>query len=174
MICKLCGKELPEGAAYCDGCGASLAPEEPSRPEPPAVEEAAGEPADGTEFEPRQAEPASEPTSMDWVVPAEAAPAAEETSAPPRIRSHMVAAIVTVVLLSNWILGIPAIIFARECELAAEKGQWDIAERFSRRAANFTWIGVALNLAIGAFLALFLIVVRAAAPALIPYFIPYY
>ncbi len=78
-----------------------------------------------------------------------ASPAAEETAVLSKkpVRSYMAAAIATTVLLGNWVLGIPAIVFARECEYAAEKGMEETARRFSRRALAFMCIGSGLSLA---------------------------
>lgn len=148
MICNLCGKELPDGAAYCDGCGNSFGISAPEPEAVPAVEAAAEE-------------------ASSEIQPAEMQPAPEAPAAPRKIKSHMVMAIFSAVVLFNWMLGIPAIVFARECELAADKGQWDIAERFSRRALSYTWVGVALNLALAAFITLYAVVMRAAGPYLI-------
>ncbi len=66
------------------------------------------------------------------------------------IKSHMTAAVLTTVLLGSWALGIPAIVFARECERACAEGNFALAKRFSKRALTFTCIGGALSAAIGA------------------------
>ncbi|MGN1097583.1 MAG: CD225/dispanin family protein [Clostridia bacterium] len=101
---------------------------------------------------------------------AEAAP--EEPSAlplpsePPKIRSYMTAAVLTTIFLGNWILGIPAIVFSRECELAWKNEQYEIAKRFSRRALTFMCIGSALSLAAAAFFALVMLVLGEALPSL--------
>lgn len=43
MICQQCGKELPEGTVFCDGCGAQqAAPVAPVAPEAPVVAPAKG------------------------------------------------------------------------------------------------------------------------------------
>ena len=157
MICKLCGKESSDDALYCSGCGNSFRSEEEIVAEyeqiqsenisseqdvtEPAVEEAMAEPSAVAE----------EPEVLRW---------------PAKIKSHMVLAVVTTVIFFNWILGIPAIVFARECELAAEQGQLEIAMRFSRRAITFALVGVVLNIAIAAFLALVIVVMYAAGPAI--------
>ncbi len=77
-------------------------------------------------------------------------------AAPPpgRLKSHMTLAVLTTVLLGNWIFGIPAVVFARECELAAESGLFAAARRFSRRALTFSLVGGALCVALWAFLGL--------------------
>lgn len=82
----------------------------------------------------------------------------EEKKAPPK--SHMAAAIITTVLLGNWILGIPAIVFAKECETAALNGQDEIARRFSRRAMNFMCIGSALSVALITFIIFITVMTR--------------
>lgn len=207
MICNLCGKELPDGALYCDSCGNTFARPQDA-PEDVEIEilseeVPAGENADGADTLSSAApESAAEEgadfdieieggiqdwsedapqgeTAPDGALSSEAprteAPAAEEVYTPPvyvpkQIKSHMALAVVTTVLLFNWILGIPAIIFARECELAAEKGQLEIAERFSRRSAAFALVGVGLTLALAAFVTLVIVVMRAAAPALLTNF----
>lgn len=76
-------------------------------------------------------------------------PADEETASSEKkpVRSHMAAAIATTVLFGNWALGIPAIVFARECEYAAENGMEAQARRFSRRALAFMCVGSGLSLA---------------------------
>lgn len=33
MFCENCGKNLPDGVRFCDGCGAKTAPSQPVRPE---------------------------------------------------------------------------------------------------------------------------------------------
>lgn len=82
--------------------------------------------------------------------------AAEEAKA---IKSHMTAAVLTTVFLGNWIFGIPAIVFAKECETAAMAGRLDIAERFSRRALTFLTVGSALSVALISFLVMILNIV---------------
>ena len=74
--------------------------------------------------------------------------AAAEAQREEKISSHMTLAVITTILFGNWILGIPAIVFARECELAAESGQTELARRFSRRALTFLAVGSALSLAV--------------------------
>lgn len=69
-----------------------------------------------------------------------------------KIKSHMTAAILTTVFLGNWILGIPSIVFAKECQIALNSGQREIAERFSRRAMSFMCIGSALSIAFVSFI----------------------
>ncbi len=73
---------------------------------------------------------------------------------PKKLKSHMTLAVLTTVILGNWIFGIPAIVFARECELAAENGQRAVAARFSRRALTFSLVGGALCAALWAFMGL--------------------
>lgn len=68
-----------------------------------------------------------------------------------KLKSHMTAAVLTTIFFANWIFGIPAIVFARECEIAALGGQDEIAERFSRRALTFICVGSALSLAFWSF-----------------------
>lgn len=131
MICKMCGKTNPESSGFCSGCGASLI--EPLLNDGEVIGEESAE-------EVAEAMPESAPQS------------------PPNIKSHMAAAIITTILFGNWILGIPAIVFARECEIAWQKAQYDISERFSRRAMTFMCVGVALCLALWAFLALAMVV----------------
>lgn len=38
MFCKNCGKELPDAAKFCSGCGTPVAPATPAGPEPEAVQ----------------------------------------------------------------------------------------------------------------------------------------
>lgn len=146
MICKLCGKEAADDALYCEGCGNSFQP----------VSESSDEQAQHEQVNLEQELPAPDNTDTETV-----------PVLPAIIKSHMVLAIVTTVIFFNWMLGIPAIVFARECELAAERGQFEIAERFSRRAVTFVWVGVALNIAVAAFVALVVVVMMAAGPALL-------
>lgn len=167
MICKLCGKEVPDDALYCNGCGNSLREtlspppsqeNDPSANEAPVSEAVPGDPA------PEEAvfqSVTEQPAAVKPENPAEAVPAPEAT---PKIHSHMVLSIIMTVVFGNWILGIPAIVFARECELAAEKKQWDIALRFSGKALAFALIGVAVNLALWAFIALAVAVFSAFGP----------
>lgn len=148
MICKLCGREVSDDALYCDGCGNSFEPVEPEQtlPEPLLTE----------------LDPAEE--TAEELPPEETA-----EPRPPKIHSHMAMAVLTTVIFFNWILGIPAIVFARECERAAEAGQYDIAMRFSKRAITFALIGVALNIAIASFITLVAVVLSEAGPAIYPY-----
>lgn len=177
MICKICGKEVGDGALYCDGCGSPIgeaagqplpAVQETGQPEPTADETPVGVLDDvpqGGAQEETVTPPAPEQTDIpDRPVTAREAPAPQ---GPPKIHSHMVLAIVMTVIFGNWILGIPAIVFARECELAAEKEQWDIARRFSGKALAFALIGVAVNLALWAFIALVVVVLAAAGPSIL-------
>lgn len=66
----------------------------------------------------------------------------------PLPKSYMTPAIITTVVFANWIFGIPAIVFAKECELAAKDGQIETARRFSRRALTFMCLGSALSAAL--------------------------
>ncbi len=166
MICKLCGKEVPDGAKYCDGCGSSLAPENTA---PAAEEKPEAAPEWPTVGQTEDGQAAAGPTVPETPLPSgEGRPVNEMPPEKPvkKISSHMVMAIVTTVLFGNWALGIPAIVFARECEMAAEKELWDLAERFSGRAMAFAWIGVGINLALGALIALIVVVFAALGPVL--------
>ncbi len=100
----------------------------------------------------------------------EASEEAETAPEPvPRIKSHMAAAVLTTVFLGNWILGIPAIVFAKECELAAKSGQYEIAGRFSKRALTFLCVGSALSVAVFAFLLLLGVILSEAVGGLMYY-----
>ncbi len=92
---------------------------------------------------------------------AETEPAAPQPQK--KLKSHMTAAILTTIFFGNWIFGIPAIVFAKECETAALGGQTEIAERFSRRALTFLSVGSALSLAVLSFAVLVITVVTTAA-----------
>lgn len=152
MICKLCGREAADDALYCTGCGNSFQTEEQTMTEQLAMEQ------DNENMQPEQ-------LTFEQGLPGyvDVEPVYPEPM-PVKIKSHMVLAIVTTVLFFNWMLGIPAIVFARECELAAERGMVEIAMRFSRRAVTFALVGVALNIAVVSFLALVIVVMSAAGP----------
>lgn len=129
MLCEKCGKENSAESRFCTLCGAELC-----------------------------AAPVAETDSavLEETNDTAAAPDLNERSEPrpEKVRSHMAAAVITTVIFGNWILGIPAIVFARECELAWQHEQWDIARRFSRRALTFLAIGSALSLAAFSFIAM--------------------
>lgn len=141
MLCEKCGKENSAESRFCTLCGAELCACEEPKTDNPALEEAAD---------------ISAVIALEQAPETAAAPAlgTEPEPRPEKIRSHMAAAVITTVIFGNWILGIPAIVFARECELAYIRGQWDIAERFSRRALTFLAIGSALSLAVFSFIAM--------------------
>ncbi len=148
MICEKCGNEISPGENFCAMCGCTVVHEEAqSVPEPlqpaddaPRPEAVLTQPGEPVPY----AEPGTVPLGQAPIMP---------------VKSHMTAAILTTIFFANWILGIPAIVFARECELAAERGQLEIAQRFSRRALNFLVIGSALSFALAAFLGLVFFVV---------------
>ncbi len=110
--------------------------------------------------------PSEETPRCDAEPSAESEGRAAQAPPKPKIKSHMALSIVLAVIFNSWMLGIPAIVFARECELAAEKEQWELARRFSGKALAFSLIGVAFNLALGTFLALVIVVLAAAGPSI--------
>ncbi len=141
MICEKCGNEINPGESFCSKCGCTVVQGD-ARSAPETLQ-----PPDDT------AETATEPmTPVTYD-----APLGQNPMKP--IKSHMTAAVLTTIFFANWMLGIPAIVFARECELAAEKGQMEIAQRFSRRALNFLVIGSAISFALTAFLVLVFVVI---------------
>ncbi len=166
MICRLCGKEVPDDAKYCDGCGNSLTSE---NTEPASEEKAVTQEEQPLTGQTDEGQDEAEAAAVEMPLTGgaeEPAPELKPERPTKKISSHMVLAIVTTVLFGNWALGIPAIVFARECELAAEKEQWDVAERFSGKAIAFALIGVGVNLAIGALITLIVVVIAAAGPVL--------
>ena len=182
MICKLCGKEVPDDALYCDGCGNSFSTVrlEPDQPVTEQPDQASTDQLSTDQLMPEQLS-AGQTEQPEWpeayVGIEDMADGTSEVSEPEtvilmpqKIHSYMALAVLTTIFFFNWLLGIPAIVFARECELAVEKGQYDIAKRFSERAISFALIGTAINLAIAAFIALVMIVTMEAGSALYLYF----
>lgn len=66
----------------------------------------------------------------------------------PKINSHIVGAILSAIFCMCLPLGIPAIVFAVECEKAINAGNYDAARRFSRRAGGFISASIIISLAL--------------------------
>lgn len=131
MICEKCGRENSPESKFCIGCGSPFHEEEPALP-----------------------------VNFSEEADAETEASIKADAPEAKLRSYMAAAVLTTVFLGNWIFGIPAIVFARECEKAAEAGQTEIARRFSRRALTFLAVGSALSVALISFLALIFVMAR--------------
>ena len=149
MYCPQCGGEKEESARFCMACGLDLEKDRQRRQEP-GVEP--------TGQQTGQQPPASQ---QQYQQPSQPAPQYSQPApayvAAPRIPSHMVWAIVTLILCF-WPTGIVAVVYASQVGNKLALGDYAGAQESSHKAKVWCWVtfGIAMaGIVIGILVALF-------------------